>query len=78
MFPADDDGGVMSDENENAIRNVYIQTIQNLAKERDELKEKLAVAIGALEAIAHWKSDANVCCFPVNCYEVLDKIRGEK
>jgi hypothetical protein len=36
----------MSDENENAIRNVYIQTIQDLAKERDELKEKLAVAMG--------------------------------
>lgn len=27
------------DENEITIRNVYIQTIQNLAKERDELRE---------------------------------------
>lgn len=67
-------------------RNEFLKASLTLAlHENSELKDdvealqaKLDIAGKALESIAYWKSDANVCCFPVDCYETLKQIRGEK
>lgn len=39
-----------------------------------ELARRLKKAIDALQKIGYWKSDVNVCCFPVECYALVDEL----
>lgn len=41
-----------------------------------ELARRLKKACEALAKIAYWKSDANVCCFPEDCYGLIDELEA--
>jgi hypothetical protein len=57
------------------MNNTEAKTIPRLFDQIDALETKLAVALEVLEKISYWKSDANVCCFPVDCGDVIETLR---
>lgn len=52
-------------------RDDYCKLNYRLADADYVLKARIEKLRSALEKIGYWKSDANICCFPIDCYGVL-------
>lgn len=59
-------------------RDAFQKAANSNLSHRLSVEARLRIATEALESIAYWKSDARVCCFPVDCHEVLAKLKAEK